>query len=106
MSIERGVVEIPTKFVRVSTELLAKMGTWSEPVQVMIADEKDGDYRYRSLRKDAERIREQLAAAKTQRIADAIDENERQIDESERNLRYGGIRLRRLVEPQRGACRA
>jgi len=36
------VVEGPTKWVKVSTELLAELGEWSEPVRVKIVSETDG----------------------------------------------------------------
>lgn len=35
--------EMPIKWVRVSTELLAQLGEWSEPVQVQVVGERDGE---------------------------------------------------------------
>ena len=35
-------VETPTKWVMVSTELLAQLGEWSEPVRAKIVSETDG----------------------------------------------------------------
>ena len=32
----------PTKWVQVSTELLAQLGEWSEPVRAKIVEDKDG----------------------------------------------------------------
>jgi hypothetical protein len=35
-------VETPTKWVMVSTELLAQLGEWSEPVRVKVVSDADG----------------------------------------------------------------
>jgi hypothetical protein len=35
------MIEEPTKWVQVSTELLAELGEWSEPVQVKVESDQD-----------------------------------------------------------------